>query len=153
MVIGPFENESLKNELQQSIFNRDLHQNVTFQNSVPFNEIHTYYKKCMIGLGLFHNTPKYRNFIPIKLFEYMAFGLPVIFSDLGPSAQIIKSTNCGILVDITNTEKIVEAMKTLIFNKKVFNELSENGKNAIAANYNWEKEQYKLLDIYKNLWQ
>jgi glycosyltransferase involved in cell wall biosynthesis len=89
--------------------------------------------------------------MPIKLFEYMAFGLPVIFSDQGPSARIIKEANCGLLVNTNNIESVVEAMRALIANKELYFLLSENGKKAVATKYNWEKEKHKLLAIYNQL--
>ncbi|MFV0497709.1 MAG: glycosyltransferase [Candidatus Fimivivens sp.] len=39
------------------------------------------YAKCCAGLVLLDDTPSYRNSEPIKLFEYLCAGLPVIASD------------------------------------------------------------------------
>jgi glycosyltransferase involved in cell wall biosynthesis len=151
LIIGPFETEQLKNEMAHYIINSRLQQNIELKSPVPFTEMPLYYNQSSIGLGLFRSTPKYNSFMPIKLFEYMAFGLPVIFSDQGPSAKIIKEANCGLLVNTNNIESVVEAMRALIANKELYFLLSENGKKAVATKYNWEKEKHKLLAIYNQL--
>jgi glycosyltransferase involved in cell wall biosynthesis len=151
LIIGPFETEQLKNEIAHYIINSRLQHNIELKSPVPFTEMPLYYNQSSIGLGLFRSTPKYNSFMPIKLFEYMAFGLPVIFSDQGPSAKIIKEANCGLLVNTNNIESVVEAMRALIANKELYFLLSENGKKAVATKYNWEKEKHKLLAIYNQL--
>ena len=151
LIVGSFENESLKKEVQQTIANLHMENNIDLRSFVPFKEIAVYYEQSLIGLGLFHHTPKYSHFIPIKLFEYMAFGLPVIFSDFGPSADIIKETQCGVLVDTKNLNEIADVMRKLLMDKNYVKELGENGKRAIETKYNWEREKYKLLEIYENL--
>jgi glycosyltransferase involved in cell wall biosynthesis len=81
----------------------------------------------------------------------MAFGLPVIFSNHGPSAEIIKKENCGICVDPMNISEIVQAMKSLLGNKPLYEMYSQNALTAVQEKYTWEKEKHKLTAIYQNL--
>ena len=149
LLIGPYEHPDFKNEVETTIDQLQLRGNICVHEPVPFQQIGSFYQKAKIGLGLFHSTPKYTTFIPIKLFEYMAFGLPVVFCNHGPSAQIIKQTNCGILVEPNNASAIYEAMKQLLNDKELYEVYSNNAQKAISQTYSWNSEKEKLLAIYK----
>lgn len=153
LIIGPFENEELKNEINLLIRKFNLQGNIIIKNPVPFSQIAQYYSMASIGLGLFQKTPNFVTSLPIKLFEYMAFGLPVIFCNYGPSAQIIKETNTGILVDPLDIDSVCDAMVKLLSDKKMYSQLSANGIKAVTEKYNWNKEKEKFLTIYKQLLQ
>ncbi len=129
----------------------DLEINVVVKPAVPFSEINHYYTISRIGLCLLYKTPKYSTAIPIKLFEYMAFGMPVIFSNHGPSSHIIREENCGLLVDYHDINMANSAMEKLLLNEELAKELGENGKQAVIKKYNWNKEKDKLLTVYNFL--
>ena len=151
LIIGSFETPTIEKQVNEKIESLGLTNNVQLSNAVPFDKIKFFYEESSIGIGIFHPTPKYINFIPIKLFEYMAFGLPVIFSDHGPSANIIKEVECGILVPPQNSYAISTAMVALTTNADLYNNLSKNGKRAVKEKYNWAIEKKKLLRIYSEL--
>jgi len=153
LIIGPFENDDLKKEINLLIQNFNLQSNIIIKNPVPFSQIAKYYSNASIGLGLFHKTPNFVTFLPIKLFEYMAFGLPVIFCNYGPSAKIIEETNTGILVDPLDIDSVCDAMAKLLSDIEMYSQSSANGIKAVTEKYNWNKEKEKFLAIYEQLLQ
>jgi glycosyltransferase involved in cell wall biosynthesis len=151
LFLGSFENDFFKNHIQHLIHEKGLTNTIHIKAAVSFLSVPDYYNNAMIGLGLFHSTPKYSTFIPIKLFEYMAFGLPVIFSNHGPSSEIIKKENCGLLVNFSDVDEVAKSMYTLMTNTTLYQQLSANGKKAVEREYNWENEEKKLLSLYQTL--
>jgi glycosyltransferase involved in cell wall biosynthesis len=151
LLIGEFESGFFEEYIINLISELRIKENVIIKSAVPFSEISNFYSRALVGLGIFHNTPKYTSFIPIKLFEYMAFGLPVIFSNHGPSARIIEECDCGVLVDYKNIQDITKAMTTILADNVLYEKLSSNAKRAVETNYNWKKEKEKLLNVYKGL--
>lgn len=89
--------------------------------------------------------------LPVKLFEYMAAGIPVVCSDFPMYRQIVDSCNCGLLVDPTSPQEIAEAITTLLKNPDKAQEMGKNGKKAIMDELNWESEANKLLNLYTSL--
>lgn len=151
LFLGSFETKNFEEQVVRRIKLLRLQKNIIVHPPIPFNRISQYYLYSSIGLGVFHQTPKYSTFIPIKLFEYMAFGLPVIFSNHGPSAKIVEDSKCGLLVPGRNPKKIYESMIQLLSNKKLYKEYSNNGRKAVLEKYNWISQEKKLLKLYSNL--
>ncbi len=88
---------------------------------------------------------------PIKLFEYMAAGVPVISSDFPLWREIVENSGCGLLVDPNNNQAIAGAINWIIANPDNAQAMGENGRRAVMENFNWESEVETLLQFYKRL--
>ena len=104
-----------------------------------------------IGLAVLKNLPNYVDAYPIKIFEYMAAGIPVVASDFPLWKEIVEGNNCGICVAPDNTKAITDAVNRLLADEKLARQMGENGKKAVKEKYNWETESHNLLSFYKKL--
>lgn len=86
--------------------------------------------------------------IPVKMFEFMGFGIPIVLSDLPPSRQFIKGNNCAISVEPDNISEYVRAIKLLLNDSDKSIEMGRNGEKLVFEKYNWTHEEKKLLDLY-----
>jgi glycosyltransferase involved in cell wall biosynthesis len=107
--------------------------------------------RTQIGMVTLHPTKAYIDSLPIKLFEYMAAGLPVITSDFPLWRGIVEKYKCGICVDPQNPEAIAKAVKYLMEHPNEAQIMGENGRKASLEFYNWSREALKLIDLYKSL--
>jgi glycosyltransferase involved in cell wall biosynthesis len=107
--------------------------------------------KVRIGLVVLHPTPAYRDSYPIKLFEYMAAGVPVVASDFPLWRSIVEGAACGILVDPLDPHAIARAMSRLLDNPQEAAAMGQRGREAIRARYSWKPESEKLLALYARL--
>jgi len=82
---------------------------------------------------------------PIKMFEYMASGVPIIASDMPSIREVLNDTN-SILVRAGDALEIVGAFKKIIGN---FNEISNisNKAKEDAGNYTWGKHAERLVNF------
>jgi glycosyltransferase involved in cell wall biosynthesis len=85
---------------------------------------------------------------PIKMFEYMAAGIPVIASDFPLWRQIITRSGCGILVDPLDAHAIAAAIQLLVLNTSEAESMGKRGRAAVENLYNWRNEEKKLLRLY-----
>jgi len=107
--------------------------------------------KSVVGLVTLHPTPNHLESHPIKLFEYMAAGIPVIASDFPLWRQIIEDADCGYCVDPHDPAAIAERIDRLVTDLQEAQRLGENGRKAILAKYNWAHEEQALQDFYESL--
>lgn len=73
---------------------------------------------------------------PIKLFEYMASGRPVIASDL-PSVREVLSGETGLLIEPGNTDSLASAIETLVRDRALGERLSHHAR-AEVRKYSWD---------------
>lgn len=125
--------------------------NVNYLGHVSRDKIMEILKTSSVGLVTLHPTRSYVESLPIKMFEYMSAGLPVVASDFPEWKKIIMQTGCGICVDPMNTDQISKAIKEILENKDKAMEMGKNGKKAFYNRYNWTIEEKKLIQFYKKL--
>ena len=104
--------------------------------------------RSMAGLVTLHPVINYIDALPVKMFEYMSAGIPVIASDFPLWREIIAGNNCGLLVDPLNPVAIAQAIDYLISHPKDAERMGRNGRRAVVDHYNWDNESQKLLAFY-----
>jgi glycosyltransferase involved in cell wall biosynthesis len=107
--------------------------------------------EARIGLVLLAPEPRYQRAYPIKMFEYMAAGLPVIASDFPLWRSIVQGAGCGLLVDPQNPMAIRDAIERLLRNPQEAERMGARGREAVRQKYNWPVEEQKLLNLYQEL--
>lgn len=107
--------------------------------------------RARVGLVLLHPTPQYVQAYPVKMFEYMAAGLPVIASDFPLWKEIFDEIPCGIQVDPRDPEAIARAMDWMLTHPEEATEMGRLGRKAIEEIYNWGPEGEKLVALYRAL--
>jgi len=104
-------------------------------------------------VGLVCSLPKLADTtsLPVKLFEYMAAGLPVIASEFPLWREIVEGNKCGICVNSKEPGEIGKAIEYLIEHPEEAKKMGKNGRKAVLNKYNWGKESKKLITVYKKL--
>lgn len=103
------------------------------------------------GVVTLHPIQNYLDALPVKMFEYMASGIPVIVSNIKLWESIIEREECGISVDPYSEASIADAINYLASNLEVAREMGEKGREAVMYKYNWNIEKEKLFDLYNKL--
>ena len=107
--------------------------------------------RSVAGLVTLHPVINYLDALPIKMFEYMAAGIPVIASDFPLWREIVLGNQCGLCVDPMDPDDIAHAIDYLVLHPEEARQMGENGRRAVLERYNWAAEEAKLLAYYKNL--
>lgn len=103
------------------------------------------------GLVTLHRTPNHMESQPIKMFEYMSAGIPVIASDIPLWQRIISDAECGYCVDPHDPGEIASKIDAVLSDQVEARRLGANGRRAIEERYNWPAEEQKLLRFYAKL--
>jgi glycosyltransferase involved in cell wall biosynthesis len=105
---------------------------------------------AQVGLVILQPTRKYaEGAVPVKLFEYMAAGLPVVASDFPALRDVVEDAGCGILVDPSDIDSIAKALRYLFENPSEAEAMGARGKAAVLGRYSWSSEAPALLGAYE----
>lgn len=114
-------------------------------------EIADLLSRSKAGLVTLHPTQNYMDALPVKMFEYMAAGIPVIASNFPLWRAIVETAECGVLVDPLDPDDIAKAIEYLITHPYEAERMGQNGKHAVINTYNWKCEKDKLFALYSQL--
>ena len=135
-----------KHELKK----RNLTSDFDFLPYTDYLNVFKYLSVAKIGIIPLPPYKKFMKNIPLKMFEFMGCGLPIVLSDLPPSREFIAGKDCAIAVEPDNTAEYAEAIKLLLNDPKMAVEMGQNGKRLIFEKYNWNNEEKKLLTLYRD---
>jgi glycosyltransferase involved in cell wall biosynthesis len=108
-------------------------------------------QNAVAGLVVLHPEPNYVSSHPVKLFEYMCAGIPVIASDFPGFRAIIEHARCGILVDPFSARELAGAIEFLCTHPEEARAMGARGRLAVSSRYNWQHEEQSLLGMYNRL--
>jgi glycosyltransferase involved in cell wall biosynthesis len=144
---GAFSPAELGEEIRQHPGWKNIHY-FGFANRTTVREI---LDSSKVGLVTLRPTQSFAEALPVKMFEYMAAGIPVVATDLPLWKSIIDEHNCGVTVDVYQTEKLRSVIEQLINNSALAEQMGKNGRAAVEQKFNWNIEEKKLILFYSSI--
>lgn len=122
---------------------------------VPFDEIVSLYnsRNWLAGLAIFPYSEHVAEKQLTKFFEYMAAGIPIIYSDFPAWRNLLEPLNVGIAVNPESEEDIISAVLKLKSNSELQQSMGRNGQKYVKMKFSWEIEEKKLVRFYESLLQ
>lgn len=127
------------------------HTNVSYLGWVPQSLVMAYTKIAdVIYYGLYNNNKNSHYSSPNTLFNAMHAGKPIITTNIGDIASIVKKVNCGMVIETPSPEHIAEKIWQLA-DPGTRSKLGRNGMLAVVERYNWGEAEKILLDLYGSI--
>lgn len=104
-----------------------------------------------VGLVVLHPIPNYVESFPVKLFEYMAAGIPVITSDFPYWRQFVTDIGAGLMVPPGDPKVLAGAIEQVLADPVRATEMGESGSRAVREHWNWDTEAEKLVQLVTRL--
>jgi len=102
-------------------------ENVEFIPAVPFETVKSYIKEATICLGIFGETEKAQLVIPIKVYEALAMGKPVITSNTPAIKELLTHREDVFLCNPADSDDLARAIRTLLTDTDLRNKIATNG--------------------------
>lgn len=138
-------------EVEQGVKSLPAWQRVNELGFVDRSVVRDVLSRSVAGLVTLHPVINYLDALPIKMFEYMSAGIPVIASDFPLWREIIRVNDCGLLVNPLDPAEIAQAIDFLVLNPDKAQRMGANGRKAVNERYNWTIEERKLLAFYEQI--
>ncbi|WP_277679781.1 glycosyltransferase [Gracilibacillus dipsosauri] len=139
----------IKEELQAMVKERNLEDGIKFLPKVPLKELPKYTKNGYLGFQVLNNVCfNHYSASSNKLFEYMMARVPVVACDFPEIKKVVEDNKIGVTVDSHNPDDIARGVNYILNNPEKRELFSQNCIPA-RKQYNWEKEQANLLEVYR----
>ena len=142
---------NLRNQANQHIRSNQLDNYVQIIPWVPHSEIASYISVAEIGLVPLQPNIKFNKNIPIKVFEYMACGIPLLGANLAPIAYYLANSRAGVVYDSTDAKAFADEAKHMLDDPSMRKSMSKAGRKSVERLWNWGEMEKILLDAYREL--
>jgi len=86
----------------------------------------------------------------LAILETLSIGTPLITSNIESNNEIVQNRKTGILIS-PKIDEVVRAVKELLDNPCLANDMSRAAKNVIQSEWDWEKYERRLINIYMGI--
>lgn len=124
---------------------------IKFIGEITRKAVNELYGSARAGIVIYQPAQNHYEAQPVKMFEYMAAGLPVIASGFPFWKTIVEETGCGVCVNPQDAIAVRKACVYLLNNPDKGQEMGRLGREAVVNKYSWTSEEKKLLELYKSL--
>ncbi|MBL7941058.1 MAG: glycosyltransferase [Flavobacteriales bacterium] len=136
-------------EFQASCEARSGFARTTWFGQLRMDEVYAYIRAADLGACVLHPLPNYVVSEPIKTYEYLACGIPLLLSDFplwrdrfGPWSWF---------VDPLDENSIVAAIRIAQEDASGRTEKARSGRIVVEEERCWERESARLIDLYRKL--
>jgi glycosyltransferase involved in cell wall biosynthesis len=129
----------------------------TFTGAVDYERVPKLLSSAAIGVAPFNTAPhpalRAAGFFwsPLKVYEYMAAGLPVVTTDIYPLNQVIRDEQEGILFREGDVAGLARAIARLLSDPAAARALGARARARVVECYSWERHCAELERIAREL--
>ncbi|HRO46797.1 glycosyltransferase [Agriterribacter sp.] len=124
---------------------------VIFKGRIAPDELKKITPLATIGITLFDREGMSNYYsLANRFFDYIHAGIPQLCADYPAYREINEEFEVGLLITDLSAENIARHINTLLTDSALYEKLRQN---CLAAKqvYNWQNEENKLIDFYRNL--
>jgi glycosyltransferase involved in cell wall biosynthesis len=126
-----------------------LEERVIFKGMLPPDQLISYTNSAKVGVTLFDNTGKSNYYsLANRFFDYIQSCIPQVCVNYPAYAEINEKYKVALLINDLEPDTISNALNNLLTNDVLYQELESNCVKARQV-YNWQEEQKKLIEFYK----
>jgi glycosyltransferase involved in cell wall biosynthesis len=116
---------------------------------VNYEKIIDYEKSSDVLVMSYPNTKHYQLYMsPLKMFEYMASGVPIVSSDLESIREVL-SDDSAVLVQAENINALGKGIKNILSDDNLAIKIANKAKQDVGM-YTWKIRAKKILDFVKH---
>lgn len=109
--------------------------NVSFHGGVPKSDVPRFYSMASVGLVPLRDVALFHTFIPSKMFELLAAGVPVVGSVAGEAAEILNESGGALVVAPEDGQAVADCIRRLHGDAALRERMATVGREFVVANY------------------
>jgi len=123
----------------------ELTEHVRFLGRVPHRQVPTYMNAFDLAMCLYKPV-RANPGSSLKLFEYLACGIPVVTSDAPNYREPVAEAEAGAVLELTDSEHCAEGICRLLAHPEDLRRLSANARRYAEEHLSWERTVSQYLE-------
>jgi glycosyltransferase involved in cell wall biosynthesis len=136
----------IRQGLEEDLSVRGLREAVYFTGAVSHDSVPGLLASMDIAVAPYPDSSRFY-FSPLKVYEYMAAGLPVVASRIGQLAEVIQHESTGLLCPPGEAVGFAEAMERLRRDPALGERLGQGARAAVLRNHTWDAAVKRILSL------
>jgi glycosyltransferase involved in cell wall biosynthesis len=120
---------------------------VVYLGRVPYHNVAEIAAHALLSYVPMVAPEREAKFSPLKLYESMACGVPVVASDTIGISEVVTETDCGILFPPGDATAIVAATNRLFGSPALAQDMGRRGRDAVVTRYSWQARAEKRREV------
>jgi glycosyltransferase involved in cell wall biosynthesis len=141
----------LRGELEQRLREAGFHQRTVFTGALPQEEIPSLIRQFDVALAPYPDLKHSFYFSPLKLFEYMGCGIPVVAAGVGQIAEVVKDGTTGFLYPPGDLNALSNACGRLLADASLRQRLGQASAELIHDRYTWDHDAARVIELARSL--
>ncbi|NQU26391.1 MAG: glycosyltransferase family 4 protein [Candidatus Nealsonbacteria bacterium] len=125
--------------------------NVQFIDQQPRDRVPKFYAACDIGIVCLRDSPRFREVLPSKIFEYLGMERPVLLSVDGEARRLVENAGAGVCVPPEDTDAMVSGIERLCRERRQLEEMGRNGRAYVSRHFDRKKLAEKYISILEEV--
>jgi len=144
-------NGSFRKELEELSETLNIKSHVRFFSHKPFHEMLEILAESDLAIIPYLRTDNNDASSPNKLYQYMYLNKPIVSSDCTSLKRIINETHTGFIYKNDSAGDLASLIGKLHKDRSLLDAISDNGRKAVMAKYNWNVDKERLIKAYSHL--
>ena len=141
----------MRAELDDAFRTRGIQEHVIFTGSLPHEEMSELIRQFDVALAPYPVLDHVFYFSPLKLFEYMACGVPVVAAAVGQIADVVCDGDTGLLYPPGDLDALTAVCARLLADPALRQRLGEAAAAAVHAHYTWTGNATRIVERARTL--
>lgn len=141
----------MRSELENVLNQRGLKSRVIFTGLVPHERVPDIIRQFDMALAPYPQPEHAFYFSPLKLFEYMACGVPVVAAALGQITELLQDGETGMLYPPGDMETLVERCAELLSNGALQARVGKAAAELVLSQFTWDHNAARVTELASTL--
>jgi glycosyltransferase involved in cell wall biosynthesis len=122
---------------------------ITFREDVYYSiNAWQFFRECYLTVIPHPDHIHYQTTLPVKLFDSLACGRPVVSTNCKETAKVLLTYQCGSVADF-NSMDLAAKITNLLLDRNTASRMGANGRRAVERVYNWNNMARKMINIIR----
>jgi len=142
----------LEDDIRRSIGEKRLGNRVLLVGQVPNENVPHYVCAADVCVAPYARClSNEKGLSPLKVYEYLACGRPVVASDFPWISDVLREGPCGIVVEPDDAAALSEAIRWLLERPEEAQEMGRRGRALVEKRFTWDIAVDRIAEIIRDL--